>query len=248
MNTPADNGDPNNLRYAEYVLGVLDADARAAVAREIASSETAAAAVALWERRLAGLATELPEVTPSPRSWTRIRDALDWDSAHQSTPRQPAQRTNLWTNIKLWRWLTVGATAVAAVCIVLILRTLVEPPLQQGPRGVLMVASLRQGDGVTDWTATLDTDRKQIVVVPAAIASIAANRSTQLWLIPAGQAPISIGVFPPGTASVLPLTPNLLARLSPTAALAVSIEPPGGSPTGQPTGPVIAQGALSGTS
>ncbi|TAN00659.1 MAG: hypothetical protein EPN40_03600, partial [Rhodanobacteraceae bacterium] len=36
----------------------------------------------------------------------------------------------------------------------------------------------------------------------------------------------------------------LVARLDPTAALAVSVEPPGGSPTGQPTGPVIAKGAI----
>jgi anti-sigma-K factor RskA len=33
-------------------------------------------------------------------------------------------------------------------------------------------------------------------------------------------------------------------RLSATAALAVSLEPPGGSPTGLPTGPVIASGKL----
>ena len=36
MNTSADDGN-NHLRYAEYVLGVLDADARAAVAHEIAN-------------------------------------------------------------------------------------------------------------------------------------------------------------------------------------------------------------------
>ena len=30
----------------------------------------------------------------------------------------------------------------------------------------------------------------------------------------------------------------------PSAALAVSLEPPGGSPTGKPTGPVLYQGRL----
>jgi len=38
----------------------------------------------------------------------------------------------------------------------------------------------------------------------------------------------------------------MVARLGPTALLAVSVEPPGGSPTGQPTGPVIAKGAIGG--
>jgi anti-sigma-K factor RskA len=41
MSTPLD--DNSELRYAEYVLGVLDADARAEVEREIASRESAAA-------------------------------------------------------------------------------------------------------------------------------------------------------------------------------------------------------------
>jgi anti-sigma-K factor RskA len=35
-----------------------------------------------------------------------------------------------------------------------------------------------------------------------------------------------------------------MARITPDATLAVSMEPPGGSPTGQPTGPVIASGTL----
>src|ERR1700692_3655656 len=45
--------------------------------------------------------------------------------------------------------------------------------------------------------------------------------------------------------TTLALESAMLARLGPTAALAVSVEPVGGSPTGQPTGPVIAKGAIS---
>jgi anti-sigma-K factor RskA len=76
MNTTADDGN-NHLRYAEYVLGVLDADARAAVAHEIATTDEAATAVALWQRRLMPLADTIVEVTPAPYgstmrcSWTR---------------------------------------------------------------------------------------------------------------------------------------------------------------------------------
>jgi anti-sigma-K factor RskA len=110
----------------------------------------------------------------------------------------------------------------------------------------LMVSSIRQDNGVTDWTATLDLDRKQIVVVPATSPAVPSGRATQLWLIPAGRAPISVGVFAPDRAVVLPLNAELLSQLGPTAALAVSLEPPGGSPSGQPTGPVIAKGAISG--
>ena len=51
MNTPL-NDDENSLRYAEYVLGVLDASERATVERELASSEEAQRAVAFWQQRL----------------------------------------------------------------------------------------------------------------------------------------------------------------------------------------------------
>ena len=79
MSTPAEDGD-ENLRYAEYVLGVLDAGARAAVAQEIQSTEAAATAVAGWQRRLTPLAHEIAEVAPGPYVWARIHDALHLDA------------------------------------------------------------------------------------------------------------------------------------------------------------------------
>jgi anti-sigma-K factor RskA len=229
--------DQNNLRYAEYVLGVLDADARAAVAREVQSNDEAALAVALWQQRLTPLVESLPEIEPSADVWTRICQVLGLDRA-----RPPA---GFWNNARPWQWISLGASLIAAACVILLLRA---PLRETHPAGhvVLMVSSIRQDNGVTDWTATLDLDRGQIVVVPAAAAAVPSGRSTQLWLIPAGRAPISVGVFAPDTTSVLPLSAALLAQLGPAAALAVSVEPPGGSPTGQPTGPVIAKGAISG--
>ncbi len=241
MNTPL-NDDQNNLRYAEYVLGVLDADTRAAVAREIEASAEAALAVALWQRRLTPMTEVLPDVAPSEEVWTRIRQGLGWN-----VPHRPAQAAPFWTNARPWRWISLGAALVAAACVVLLLRAPVRE-VQRPAYVALMVSSIRQDDGVTDWTATMDLDRKQIVVVPTATAAIPRGRSTQLWLIPAGHAPISVGVFTPDTTNVLPLSPELLTQLGPTAALAVSVEPTGGSPTGQPTGPVVAKGAITAAS
>jgi len=238
MNTAYDDGDRNNLRYAEYVLGVLDADARADVVREVARSDEAAAAVELWQRRLIPLAMRLPEVAPSEEVWARIQQALRWRASGEA--RQPP---GLWSSVRFWQWIGAGASVVAVACIVMLLIVPArQPPVASS--GVLMVSSIRQDNGVADWTATVDLDRRQIVVVPAASANIAADRSTQLWLIPAGGAPISLGVFKPGTVTVLPLGATLLARLGPAALLAVSVEPAGGSPINRPTGPVIAKGAL----
>lgn len=238
MNTSHDD-DPNNLRYAEYVLGVLDADTRAAVAHEVATRDEAAVAVALWQRRLSPLAEALPEVAPSAPVWPRIRQALGWD------PHLEGQSVGFWSTPRPWQWLSLGTSLATAFCLFMLLRG----PVVEIPKAghiAVMVSSIRQDDGVTDWTATMDLDRKQIVMVPASAPAVPRGRSTQLWLIPAGKAPISVGVFAPGSTAVLPLSAQLLAQLGPTAALAVSLEPSGGSPTGQPTGPVVARGSISG--
>ena len=241
MNTP-DDSDNNNLRYAEYALGVLDADARAAVAQEMLVNEQAASAVALWQRQLAPLAEDIGEIAPAAYLWPGIRQALQLDA-----PTPPQQRPSLWENLRLWQWLGVGASLVATACLVL----LVVTPLRQPPPATvvaagLMVSTIKQENGIASWTATLDLERKQIIVVAASPGAIAPDRSTELWLIPHGQKPVAVGVFAAGGVTTLSLSPALLAQLGPTAILAVSVEPPGGSPTGQPTGPVVATGAISG--
>jgi anti-sigma-K factor RskA len=81
------------------------------------------------------------------------------------------------------------------------------------------------------------------MVVPASLLA-ADQRSYELWLIPPGDRPHSLGLIEPGRPVRLTVPPALVARATTDAVLAVSVEPPGGSPTGQPTGPVIASGKL----
>jgi anti-sigma-K factor RskA len=237
MNTAADE---DSLRYAEYVLGVLDADARAAVAREIETTGEAATAVALWQRRLMPLAESIEEVVPAPQVWRRIRDALQFD-----VPARVRSHKGLWNNLPLWHWLGIGAGVVAATLLVVVFL----PHLAPRPAAVsagYMASTIQQDNGVTGWTATMDLQRARMVVVPATPAAFAEGRAPELWLIPPGEKPIAVGMIARDKPTTLALDPALLARLGPTAALAVSVEPIGGSPTGQPTGAVIAKGAISG--
>jgi hypothetical protein len=81
MNTPA-HDDPGELRYAEYVLGVLEADERAAVEREAASSAAASAAVAFWQRRLLPLAEVVPPESPPAR-------LVAGGAVHRAAPGSP---------------------------------------------------------------------------------------------------------------------------------------------------------------
>lgn len=241
MNTAADNGD-DNLRYAEYVLGVLDADARAAVAREIQATDEAVAAVALWQRRLMPLAQEVAAVEPAPYVWARIQSALQLDAPTRVQPRK-----GIWDNLPLWHWIGIGASFVAAASIVLMVTYPRLPPAPVAVSVGYMVSAIQQDNGVTGWTATMDLQQSRMVVVPATPVALSLGRAPELWLIPAGQKPISVGMITRDKPTTLSLAPALLAQLGPTAVLAVSVEPVGGSPTGQPTGPVIAKGAISGS-
>jgi anti-sigma-K factor RskA len=237
MNTPLEDEDDDNLRYAEYVLGVLDADARAAVAHEVATTSEAEVAVALWQRRLTPLAGAIAEIEPAPFVWARIRDTLKLDAPEKTPPPK-----GWWDNLQLWRWLGIGASALAVALLVVVSlpRSTPTPTVVSG----YMASTIQQDNGSTGWTATMDLEHARMVVVPATPVAFAQGRAPELWLIPAGAKPIAVGMIDRDKPTTLVLDRDLLARLGPSAALAVSVEPVGGSPTGQPTGAVIAKGTI----
>ena len=245
MNTPLDH-EPEDLRYAEYVLGVLDADARSAVEREIAADPQAASEVALWQRYLLPLSEDVPAAAPPDYVWARIQSEL---GHAQATPakaaREPAPRGNWWNNLPLWRGLALGAGAVAAAFIVAFF-VVPRAPLAPGatPATAYMAATITQTDGQVGWTATMDLQHARMVVVPARPQALPSGRAPELWLIPHGGKPIAVGMVSAAGPTAIQLDKSLVKHLAATAALAISVEPPDGSPTGQPTGPVIAKGAI----
>lgn len=241
MNSTRDP-NPEDLRYAEYVLGVLDADARAQVERELRVDPRAAEAVARWQRWLTPLMEDLAPLSPPEDLWQRIVHSLGWRS---SRPAATPARIPFWDRVAPWRNLALGAASVAAACIIaLVISWLRVPPTPTGAGGTYMASAIRQDDGRVGWTATMDLKNARIVVVPARPGPLPSGRAPELWLIPPGAKPVAIGMIATDAPTAIALNSTLLARLGPSAALAVSAEPPGGSPTGQPTGPVIAKGAI----
>jgi anti-sigma-K factor RskA len=90
----------------------------------------------------------------------------------------------------------------------------------------------------------MDPQRGRMVVVPATPVAFEPGRAPELWLIPAGGKPIPVGMIAHDRPTTIALDAKLVAQLGPTALLAVSVEPVGGSPTGQPTGAVVAKGVI----
>jgi anti-sigma-K factor RskA len=233
MNTPADES-ADDLRYAEYVLGVLEADERVAVEEELAASSAAAAAEMRWRERLLPLAEQVTPQAPPERLWLRIRARLEFDSAGSGS--------GLWDNLRLWHWLSLGSgVLLAGACAALVFMFMHRPAAPPIP---YMASTMTEHNGQVGWTATMDIRQARMVVVPAAPQTVQSGRTPELWLIPSGGRPIAVGLISTHVPVTLALSANLVARLGPSARLAVSIEPRGGSPTGQPTGPVVAAGAI----
>ena len=224
---PAEGG---NLIAAEYVLGVLSAQERRAVARRLAQEPALAAEVAFWEERLGVLADAVAPVAPPQHTWSQIEAAIPAAAA--------ARPTSLWQSLAFWRGFGIAAATLAAASIA----ALAYIGLVPAPRAPLM-ATLSGTSGQPNFVAAVTATGDNLVVVPAALLTND-PRAIELWLILPNQQPRSLGLIQPGQPIRLTIPPDLAGRLTPDAALAVSLEPPGGSPTGQPTGPVIASGKL----
>lgn len=241
MNTPANQDD--DLRCAEYALGVLSAAERRALEQAANTNPLIQESLRQWQARIAPLVEDAAPVEPPPRVWQRIqRDLGITARAERAERTAPA---TWWNNLRLWRWVGLGASVAALALLAVNVTTLMQP---RGPAAVsasdYMVATLAREDGVAHWTATVDTRHSSMVVVPADKPVIAAGRAAELWLIPHNAKPIALGVIATDQPASMTLSPKILAQMDSNAVLAVSVEPPGGSPTGQPTGPVVATGAI----
>jgi anti-sigma-K factor RskA len=224
--------EDGRLAAAEYVLGVLGASERRAAERRIARDQVFAREVALWEERLGGLAEGIPSVAPPAGAWPRIEAAL-----HRAGGRAE-ERAVLWQSLRFWRGLALGAGALAAACLAaLVYVGAVSPP------PVPLVAQLGAEGGKTGFVAAVSARGGTLTIVPAALLS-AEEKAMELWLIPPGDKPHSLGLIDPSKPVTIKVPQDLLSQVNQEAVLAVSLEPLGGSPTGQPTGPVIANGKL----
>ena len=89
-------------------------------------------------------------------------------------------------------------------------------------------------------SATRNSD--QLVVKRLDASIVVAGKSLELWALPPGQAPRSLGVVAAQEKQTVKLKTAADSSLGDVALLAISLEPSGGSPTGAPTGPVLYTG------
>ena len=222
----------------EYVLGTLEAGAVRDVERSLAAGDVELReAVAAWEARLAPLTVLAPQEAPPPDLWARIEAALPAAPGTAAVaPPQTSERRRpdrRWSDP--WRWLALGSSAVATGLAALLL-------VRPAPEAPLMTVLLTNRDQPA-WL--VEADRGGALRLAAVNRQpVPPDRVMQLWALPQGAtAPTSLGLIPSGAGQYSASTTAI--RPSPGMLVEITLEPPGGSPTGRPTGPVLFIGRLS---
>ncbi|GJD63822.1 anti-sigma factor [Methylobacterium frigidaeris] len=226
--------DETDLRAAEYVLGTLSAAERETYRSERTTSPALQAAERAWEARLAPLAGAVPEVAPPPDAWEGIAARLP----NGALPRPAAPVVDLRPALRRWRRAALAAGAVAAGLALFIAVDRLAPRGEAGR----YLAVVNRGGELPALVVRVDP-RAGTVQVRALATEAPRDRSLELWVVPASGAPRSLGLVRDEAGTRLSLPPGDRTLLD-GARLAVSVEPPGGSPSGVPTGPMVYTGRL----
>jgi anti-sigma-K factor RskA len=216
----------DDILAGEYVLGVMPHSERSAFAQRLLREPDLLGIVHMWERRFAPLTDTIEPVAAPSTVWNGLESRL--------FPAPAASQPNWWNSLLLWRGLATGALAAAlAFGAVLV----IQPAKKSGD----LVAQVA-GDSEVKLVVLYDPDTATLRLNRTAGAA-AQGRVFELWLIAGKDAPVSLGVLPGANTQRVVVPEPMRAKLQ-NAVLAISDEPTGGSPTGQPTGAVLATGAL----
>lgn len=244
MNTPSTDIEDDGILAGEYVLGVLDGPQRTGVERRIATEPAFAGRVAAWERHFAAW---LDAIAPSPvpgHVWLRIRQRVGWAAV------APAPERGVWRNVAFWRGATALAAAAAIAAVYLGRAPLQAPP---APDPVVIttpepearpVTVLATGEGATSWIASVAAARDSVLMVPVPSPADPEGRVGELWIIPPGGAPLSLGLVSREQAHTIAIPPALRDAIVVGATFAVSLETEAGIPHAAPSGPIVATGQL----
>ena len=213
---------------AEYALGVLPAAERVDFARRLERDTALRSRVWQWEIGLSGLADGIAEVAPPAQLKAAVMDRLF----------KPRPRASLWNSLLLWRGASAGLLAALAVVAGLYLRAPVAPT----GSGPMLLAEVASADASVRVIALYDTQTGALRLDRRA-GERAPGRDMELWLIDGTQPPKPLGLMPVAATGVIEV-PAALRPAVAHAVLAVSDEPAGGSPTGLPTGAVLATGKV----
>ena len=241
---PPDDDAPMTMA-AEFALGLLEGEERAVAMRRMLAEPGFAAEVERWRDHFGVMFDVWPEATAPADGAARIEAGL--------TPHTAAANDN--RAVRRWQGIAaLTSTAAAALLGVMVFGPSLVPPPAVGPvekvaPDPVLIAAITPTDmgaatdGGTPVAALYEPRSGALRIGAAALAD--KSHSAELWVIGAtDKVPHSLGVLRPGAETQIALRDADRQRLIAGATLAVTIEVPGGSPTGKPQGPLVAAGPL----
>lgn len=230
---------------AEFVLGLLDAEARLQARGLMGSDAAFAASVARWEDRLAPLLDGIAPVAPGGDIWARIQAALD---RSELTGEPVVEVLTLRRRVRQWKIATGFAAAAAVVLAFLALPMTRSPdpaaiPEQQIAAADPLVASIPIGETPLRLGVTYLPDREEMLVSASGLTADGVH-DHELWLVTPDEGAKSLGVVVPGEERRMTVDAALARRIQDGAELVLTREPLGGAAPGTDAGPMVASGTL----
>lgn len=222
-------GPDPDVAAAELALGLLEGDERAAALRRMLAEPAFARDVERWREHFAVLFAGLASVAPAPELGERVIARLDG----------PARvvRPGYWRPFAL-----ASSLAAAGMFALLMVRPdpIAPPPVTVAAPAPMVAAFMVEGIKAP-LVATYDSTSGRLSM-PGPMP-VPAGKSAQLWAIVGSNAPQPLGLFH-AAGNRVEADARSPAPMQPGTTFAISFEPVGGSPTGLPTGPVVASATL----
>jgi anti-sigma-K factor RskA len=251
---------------AAYALGTLRGGARRRFETLARRSPIIRAAGVAWQERFASLTELQPQSVPSANVWKRIENLLATSPSASVPAGDSPMLDRLRRHLGWWRGaaLAGGCVAIAVAVVSVNLTRQVQQrdaQLAQASRqgqqlaqqntqlvsqlearpAIQYVAVLSDDKNAPTVLVTFDPTRNTLTLKRVGGYQEGPDRSLELWALPPGGAPKSLGVMGGGPVARLVAQEGQMREV-PT--LAITLEPRGGAPGGKPTGPVLFKGAL----
>ena len=229
----------------EFALGVLEGSELAAAQRRQWTDRNFADAVDWWNIRLASMGEATEALLPSAAVWRGIEAEIGrlQDDAPQPIALQPASRRPAPWSVAT----ALAGAALAAVALALFLARPsslppIAPPIIEA-RGPQLVAQLQDEESGRKLAGLIDAQNTRLSLKIAGLEP-EAGKAPELWVIPVGGKPISLGYIPQRGEFSRGLSSDEAALMREGATLAVTFEEDIGSRHEAPTPPILLAGTL----
>lgn len=224
-------------RADEYVLGLLDAVESAAVETEMQTDAALRGAVGESRDRFVELDLAGAARLVSADLWHRIETSLDTATttstaaAAAATKATPAANDN---RLRRWRRTAMAGIAASLLMALGLAYTLTTRPEPQ-------VIAVLMNDAGVPLVLVEDFGNASARITPLADFAVPADRALQVWTLPNKEmGPTSLGLLDGWHTAVL--DSDTLPRPHEEQLYEITLEQPGGSPSGRPTGPILVKG------